>query len=58
MNDAARQHVFRLRRIGFHVRRDGVRLEVILALPLLDHHEAVRAELGLEAADALGVGRA
>ena len=39
----ARHHVLGLRPIGLHVRRDRVRLEVIRALPFLDHHERVRA---------------
>src|SRR5262249_31540489 len=37
------------------MRRGGVRLQRVRALPFLDHDKGVGAELGLKAADAVGV---
>src|SRR6516225_2585964 len=55
MDDAACDHGPRLRRISRHMRGLQMRLERSRALPFLDDDEAVRAECGLERADALGI---
>src|SRR5712671_7021499 len=57
VDNAARDHVPGLGGVGGHVRGGGVCLQRIRALPFLDHDKSVGAELGLEAADALGVDR-
>src|SRR4051794_5271331 len=53
----ARNQVLGLRAIRLHVRRNGMGVEVVGALPLLQHHERVGAEPGLEASHTLGIHR-
>src|SRR5256885_16937899 len=57
VDDAARDQLLRLRAVGGHVRRRGVRLERLQALPLLDHQERVVAALLLERSRRIGVDR-
>jgi len=57
VDNPAGDQVLRLSAVGPHVRRRGVRLEVIEAGPFLKDHECIGAEFGLKAATTVGVHR-
>src|SRR5436309_15939711 len=57
VDHAARDHVLGLGAVGCHVRRGGVGLERVHAVPLLDGEEGVRSPSGLDRQRVVGIDR-